>query len=356
MSKRTHFTTVTPLPAGITRQTVLDTLHNHVEMIDLNPLVIERHPIKPPREAAPEEINCLWYSVTDKVNYIPGLYQGKLTFNACFNDLPDGMQSHIYAPMGLDMRGRWSVGGSLPGEPRQNVELGHNIPKSGLYLREDVDMKVNFTMTAFVKKTTKRTHTTLVERLIEKSHSKEGEAYNSALTEQLDMRNQYPPDYHTSQSSSGMVSPSHPPNAGYFPDHKPPLDNHPSFSSHGSIPQHGMPGAPRHPSYHAPDPKQGYIQPAMGVPPPNLGVPQGFAPQNMGSPQPMAGYPHPGYAPYPTHTMELPGNTSGNYGNSSHQGPNQLGTNFSVELPSDNTKSPVEIAPKSAVSPRPYPE
>lgn len=34
MSKRTVFTTITPLPAGITRETVIETLHNHFEMIE----------------------------------------------------------------------------------------------------------------------------------------------------------------------------------------------------------------------------------------------------------------------------------------------------------------------------------
>lgn len=34
MSKRTVFTTITPLPTGITRETVLETLHNHFEMIE----------------------------------------------------------------------------------------------------------------------------------------------------------------------------------------------------------------------------------------------------------------------------------------------------------------------------------
>ena len=143
MSKKSRFTTVTPLPAGITRETVLETLHNHVEMIDLNPLVTERHPIKPPSEATAEEYHCQWYSITDKVNYLPGgLYSGSVTFNACFHDLPDGLQSHIYAPMGLDMKGRWTLGGSLPGEPRQAVEIGLGLPKTGLWLREDVEMRV----------------------------------------------------------------------------------------------------------------------------------------------------------------------------------------------------------------------
>lgn len=203
MSRKSHFTTVTALPAGITRETVLQTLHNHVEMIDLNPLVIERHPIKPPSEATAEEYHCQWYSVTDKVNYLPGgLYSGSVTFNACFHDLPDGLQSHIYAPMGLNMKGRWTLGGSLPGEPRKAVEIGLGVPKTGLWLREDVEMKVNVVMGGFVKKTTKKAHSTLVQRLVEKAHILEAETHNTGLAEQT-FRDSYPPDYH-----SGATSPT----------------------------------------------------------------------------------------------------------------------------------------------------
>ena len=202
MSKKSHFTTVTALPAGITRETVLETLHNHVEMIDLNPLVTERHPIKPPSEATAEEYHCQWYSVTDRVNYLPGgLYSGSVTFNVCFHDLPDGLQSHIYAPMGLNMKGRWTIGGSLPGEPRQAVEIGLGMPKTGLWLREDVEMKVNMVMGGFVKKTTKKAHGTLVQRLVEKAHIIEAEAHNTALAEQR-FRDSYPSDYHSDTTSA----------------------------------------------------------------------------------------------------------------------------------------------------------
>ncbi|CAD6575537.1 MAG: hypothetical protein ASARMPREDX12_007369 [Alectoria sarmentosa] len=201
MSKKTHFTTVTPLPAGISRETVLETLHNHVEMIDLNPLVTERHPIKAPSGATAEEYHCQWYSVTDKVKYLPGgLYTGSVTFNACFHDLPDGLQSHIYAPMGLNMKGRWTLGGSLPGEPRQAVEIGLGVPKTGLWLREDVEMKVNVVMGGFVKKTTKKAHSTLVQRLVEKAHIIEAETHNTELAEQR-FRDSYPPDYHPDATS-----------------------------------------------------------------------------------------------------------------------------------------------------------
>ncbi|KAL9124440.1 MAG: hypothetical protein Q9217_006227 [Psora testacea] len=226
MSKRTHFTTVTSLPAGISRETVLETLHSHTEMIDLNPLVIERHPIRAPPEATPEEAHCQWYSISDKINYVPGVYTGSVTFHGCFHDLPDGLQTHIYAPMGLNMKGRWTLGGSLPGEPRQPVEIGLGVPKTGLWLREDVDMKCNVVMTGFVKKTTKKAHQTLVDRLVEKAHLKEAEGYNNGLKEQLELRSQYPPDYHTE-----IVSPATTP----YIDSKSTMGHTPSISDAGSI-------------------------------------------------------------------------------------------------------------------------
>lgn len=184
MSKRTIFTTLTSLPQGITREVVLESLHNHVEMIDLNPLVEERHPIKAPAKATPEEFHCIWYSMTDKIQYLPGgMYSGKVTYNACFHDLGNGLQTHCYAPMGLDIKGKWTVGGTLPHEPVEPVEMGLGAPKKGLWLREDVDMKCNILMTSFVKKTLKKAHATLVERLVEKSHLLEAEAHNSRIWE-----------------------------------------------------------------------------------------------------------------------------------------------------------------------------
>ena len=121
------------------------------------------------------------------------------------------------------------------------------MPKSGLWLREDVDMKCNVMMTSFVKRTTKRTHGTLVERLIEKSHMKEVESYNSTLKEQLELRNQYPPDYH-----SGMASPAVAP----YLDGKPPLQHATSVSDSGSIRSGGGSMHDPRASYH--DPRASY--------------------------------------------------------------------------------------------------
>ncbi|KAF2660207.1 hypothetical protein K491DRAFT_701794 [Lophiostoma macrostomum CBS 122681] len=173
MSKTSVFTTVTPLPAGITRESVLETYHNHVEMIDLNPLVIERFNCKPPNYSPADEYYSTWYTIkeTDKVSYLPGgLASSSVSYHACFHDLTDGLQTHVYAPLGLDIRAKWSVGGSLPGEPKQPAELGLGAPREGLYLREDVKMKCNIMLLSFVKKTFKESHSKLVDRLVEKAH------------------------------------------------------------------------------------------------------------------------------------------------------------------------------------------
>jgi hypothetical protein len=166
MSKRTVFTTISPLPVDIPREVVLEFLHNHLEMIDLNPLVKERHPIKPPAHATPEEFNCIWYALTDKISYLPGgLAAGDVSYTCAFHDLPTGLQTHCYAPMGLEIRDKWTLAGSLPGEPVEAVELGIGAPITGLYIREDVDMRCNVFMAGFVKRTLKRAHSTLVDRL-----------------------------------------------------------------------------------------------------------------------------------------------------------------------------------------------
>lgn len=61
---------------------------------------------------------------------------GQVEYTAAFNDLPNGVQTHCYAPLGTDIRERWSLGGTLPGEPLEPVEIGLGAPRQGLYLRE----------------------------------------------------------------------------------------------------------------------------------------------------------------------------------------------------------------------------
>ncbi|TVY37857.1 hypothetical protein LOCC1_G008404 [Lachnellula occidentalis] len=224
MSKKTSFTTITPLPAGVSRETALETLHDHLEMIDLNPAHTERRPIASPAEATPEEYHCVWYSITDKISYFPG-YKGNISFKACFHDLALGVQIHVYAPMGLDIKEKWSVGGNTADEPIQPAEIGIGAPVSGLYLREDVEIRCNFMLTRFVRKQLKDALRTLVARLMVKAQLQEATETNRRLTYQSFS----PHPSHASFSprpSHASFSPP-PSHASFSPPNSPPMDSRP---------------------------------------------------------------------------------------------------------------------------------
>lgn len=188
MGKRTVFTNITPLPTNVTREVAIAMLHNHDEMIELNPMVIEHHPIKTPRDAPADEfLDCVWQELTDKVNYLPGgLVKGKVSYKACFHDLPTGLQTHIYAPTGLDIREKWSIRGTLPGEPREPREMGSAAPSSGLYLQEECEMRCNRFLSGFVRKNLDEAHKVLVERILKKASMIE--QHRSASSHQLTKR------------------------------------------------------------------------------------------------------------------------------------------------------------------------
>ncbi|WQF80298.1 hypothetical protein CDEST_05312 [Colletotrichum destructivum] len=243
MSKRTTFTTISPLPAGITREAVLGFLHNHVEMIDLNPLIKERHRIPAPSHAPPEEHACAWYSLTDEISYLPGgLVTGNVSYTCCFHDLPTGMQTHCYAPMGLEIRDKWTVAGCLPGEPVEPVELGIGAPVLGLYIREDVDMRCNVFTTSFVKKTLKKSHGLLVERL--RSKVQQASSSSTTTTPSVTAAHQR----HASQTS--LLSGSGPNGASsHMPPHPRPPQTHPGQTHYTNAPadQICLPYRPSHP-------------------------------------------------------------------------------------------------------------
>jgi hypothetical protein len=197
-------------------------LRNHFEMIDLNPLVIDRQRATPPAHALEEERHATWYQITDNIKYIPGTKGSPLSYFGCFHDLADGLQTHVYAPAGLEIKGRWTLGGSLPGEPVQPVEIGLGIPAQGLWLREDVDMKCNILLTSFVRKTIKKSHAALVDKLVHKAHSSEA----AASTERVEQLEQWS----RSSLSSGPSLPQHPsrPNSLHSNSYAHSIGYHPS--------------------------------------------------------------------------------------------------------------------------------
>lgn len=168
MGKRIVYTKITPLPSNIPRQLALDMLHSHGEVISLNPLVTGHKPIQAPREAAADEFFAQWYEITEIITWGLGLKK-KISFKGVFYDLPNGLQTHTYAPMGVDLRNKWTVRGNQPGEPREPRELGVETPMEGLYLREDVEIVCNMALTSFVKKEMKAAAGVMVDRMTRKA-------------------------------------------------------------------------------------------------------------------------------------------------------------------------------------------
>ncbi|KAK8080455.1 hypothetical protein PG997_008273 [Apiospora hydei] len=175
MSKRTTFTNVTPLPPGVSRAAALAFLHDHEAMIDLNPLVIERHRLDAPPPHAPEDereaAGCSWWSMTDTITYLPGI-KGELTYSAAFLDLRDGLQTHVYAPMGTDIRNRWTLGGTLPGNLRSRSSWASLRPARDYIF--DVELRCNFLMASFVRKTLSKAHTKVIENIAERAKAQTG--------------------------------------------------------------------------------------------------------------------------------------------------------------------------------------
>jgi hypothetical protein len=227
MSKRTFYTNITALPPQVTRQIALDELHNHGMMIKLNPLVINFERTTPHNNAPADEYHCIWYEITDRVSYLPGV-KGQVKYKACFFDRPLGLQTHCYAPTGLDIKAKWSVGGNMPGEPREARELGVDTPRDGLYLREEVDMRCNIMMTGFVKKNLKNAHKVLVDRLLKQVEFVEEVQYHQSM--------------HSPSVRSSIASPP------MTPATQVPYQRYPSQRSDGSIIDDGYKYGPRPPS------------------------------------------------------------------------------------------------------------
>lgn len=107
----------------------------------------------------------------------------------------------------------------MPGEPKEPLELGITVPKEGLYIREDVDLRCNFILSSFVKKTLKKAHSVLVDRLMAKAERKE---MDQALAEQFPIGNK-PITPGQAPAPAGLVGmPTHPaylahPNNPHYP-------------------------------------------------------------------------------------------------------------------------------------------
>ncbi|KAK4134444.1 hypothetical protein BT67DRAFT_441634 [Trichocladium antarcticum] len=176
LRKKDSFTVVTPIPGFIPRQLAIDILHSHSEVITLNPLVLDHKAIPAPQNAETDEYYSTWYEITERIQVVPGLGRmgsSMIRFNGCFHDMPWGLQTHIYAPMNVDLRNKYRIGGNQPGvEPPETPEIGMKAlgtPSDGLYLREDIEIKCNITVMSFVRSQMKKAGSEMVRRIIKKA-------------------------------------------------------------------------------------------------------------------------------------------------------------------------------------------
>ncbi|KAK0661617.1 hypothetical protein QBC41DRAFT_35603 [Cercophora samala] len=176
LRKKDTFTVITPIPGFIPRQLAIDILHSHSEVITLNPLVIDHKPIAAPQNAETDEYYSTWYEITERLQLVPGIGRmgsSTIKFNGCFHDMPWGLQTHVYAPMNIDMRSTYRIAGNQPGVEAPEVpEIGLKalgVPSDGLYLREDIEIKCNVTMVSYVRSQMKKASAEMVQRMIKKA-------------------------------------------------------------------------------------------------------------------------------------------------------------------------------------------
>lgn len=94
-----HNTITTPLPPDVEPSAVIDALHNHVLIIELQPLTF-RH----------EEVQSGEYRVWETVDIIPfGLWKSVTEFSVVFQNQPDGLVASLQAPLGITSIATYSV-------------------------------------------------------------------------------------------------------------------------------------------------------------------------------------------------------------------------------------------------------
>lgn len=300
LKKKELVTIITPIPDFIPRQLAIDILHSHSEVITLNPLVLGHKAIKAPRDAASDEYYSTWYEILERIQYVPGLGKmgsGKISFNGCFHNMPWGLQAHIYAPMSTDLRYKYRIAGNQPSvEPPEPMEMGLaalGAPSSGLYLREDVEVRCSIAVMSFVKSQLKAASKKMVERIIKKAELVDAGLLH-AMMENGKLKTVNPADRSNALPSPPTGSPS-PSQQQQLLD---PDSNRQQASPSPRQSVLGAPGSPLMP-YHVARPQS--YSPAYSPRPESAGANHGYATPGMPGPGgAFAAYP--GYRGYPAHS------------------------------------------------------
>lgn len=169
------FTTITPLPAFATREMAVKALHNHAAMIELDPCMVKFDPMTPSFTGPNEEFPWTWYQMTNKLPPHPTKpsYDRYSTYNMSFNNLPQGLQTHVFTAPGVDIKSEWTIGGNMPGEPQNSANSSPmGAPRNGLYLRQDVQVYADYPRKNMYGRTASaRDHSILIQRLAVNANS-----------------------------------------------------------------------------------------------------------------------------------------------------------------------------------------
>ena len=156
--------TTSPLNQSISFAEILSALHNHSQMITLNPLVISHVPA--PTDNSETSVSTT-YSITERISYLPfHLWDSEFTFTASFENTSSGLDTVTHAPAGVDLDSRWKVlsVGAL---------LGRNDHK-GCWLEETVKVTCSILLMPYVKSSMKGSHAELRRRLEDVLMSEQG--------------------------------------------------------------------------------------------------------------------------------------------------------------------------------------
>ncbi|KAL4746796.1 hypothetical protein BDW72DRAFT_28312 [Aspergillus terricola var. indicus] len=216
LRKKEAYTTITPIPPSVPRQLAIDILHSHSEIITLSPLVLSHHPVKAPRNAPAEEYYLTWYEITERVQYVPGmgrLGSGKISFKGCFHDEAWGLVTHVYAPLGIDLRHRYRIVDStdesvLDSGAKESPPTPGEAGKS-LYLSVDTDMECNITLMPLVKGQQRAALKALIDRFVKKAELLDAGFLQAGTTEDGKLRTWNPAD-RSSSTATAMMQPASP--------------------------------------------------------------------------------------------------------------------------------------------------
>lgn len=159
MQRQSELSTLTKLHASVSEETIIAKLHDHESMIKQNPLVIHYERCPSPADA-PDE-GHVWFALTDRINYLPGV-QGKVHYRASFQNTPRGLRTHVCAPLGVEIWNEWTVCSNRAGS---EVEPELRDKPKVLYLQERVNLRCPFGTSFFVRRNIKKSHSILVARL-----------------------------------------------------------------------------------------------------------------------------------------------------------------------------------------------